>query len=151
MRSERFARCFTMMCKACAIDSDWNLSKKIDVRQLLKCLFACAVTALLPLLSFLNFEISLLSLVHLIPSALKTIFPFVLKLTIHPRTMLHCLTYRFRRLANSAAALLPKKRPNRPPNLALLLLPLPPPMPRKVTAATTMTATTAVRFLRVVC
>jgi hypothetical protein len=25
-------RCYTMMCKACAIDSDWNLSKKIDVR-----------------------------------------------------------------------------------------------------------------------
>ena len=37
MRAERFARCFTMMCKACAIDCDWNLSKKIVVRQLLDC------------------------------------------------------------------------------------------------------------------
>ena len=43
VRSERFARCCTMIRKACAvdsdcdlaIDSDWNLNEKIDVRQLL--------------------------------------------------------------------------------------------------------------------
>lgn len=85
------------------------------------------------------------------PICVQNYFPICFQ-THNPRTMRHRLTLRSRRLANSAAALLPKKRPNRPPNLAPLLLLLPPPpMARKVTAAMTMTATAAVRFLRVVC